>query len=126
MRMAQRVLVVAVLVACAFAAVAEEAPCLTGRNGATVCPEPQGKCLKNRRGDVLCSRPQGGISFDRNGEPVCGVGRCTIDGRGNTMCSTVPGGTAAMNALGVAECTGSCAPANAATCAAPGNGAGGR
>lgn len=99
-----------------FAAAAEEPPCLTTRQGATVCPAPGQKCLKNRRGDVLCSRPAGGIAFDRNGEPVCGVGRCTIDARGNTVCSTTEGGAASVNAQGGAECSGSCAPAAAAAC----------
>lgn len=119
MRIAQRALVVLALLAVAFGAVADEAPCMTNRKGATVCPEPHSKCLKNGRGDVLCSPAAGGISYDRSGEPVCGIGRCTIDTQGNTMCSTVQGGTAAMNALGAAECTGSCAPARASMCLAP-------
>jgi hypothetical protein len=98
---------------------AQASECLTGRDGQMRCPPSDSRCVLDRYGEVVCAPSGGGVLTDRYGDPVCGAGRCTKDLRGDTFCSRVPRGAAAVDRYGDAVCTEGCQPARAAACVRP-------
>jgi hypothetical protein len=113
---ARRVFAVLLL---AVAAGTAQAQCITDLSGKMICPPPESSCMKDRYGSVVCATPKGGITIDRYGEPVCGPGACIRNLQGDMVCSSSPGGSAAMDLHAQAVCTDGCTPATAAQCVRP-------
>jgi hypothetical protein len=95
------------------------AQCVTDRMGATYCPPAGAKCLKDAVGNLKCSSPDGGIIVNRFQEPMCGPGQCVMTPLGETFCSKVAKGYAAINSVGQAECTSGCVAGSAGACVTP-------
>jgi len=80
--------------------------------------ESYAECL-TINGQVYCSPPNGSIKLNQVGEILCGVGQCVTNSLGQMLCSSQPGGSAIIAALGNTLCTGGCVPASASLCQIP-------
>lgn len=67
-----------------------------------------GNCAQNNLGNIVCAPPGGNIMTNKDGMVVCGLGQCVTNRNGIVLCSAQPGGTASINELGMAVCTGKC------------------
>lgn len=93
--------------------------CIADPYGSIVCGPAGSRCLRDIHGEVRCSPPDGGIVLDRYKTPVCGPGRCIVGRYGDAYCSSVPQGSAALNARGEPVCTEGCVRATAEACVVP-------
>ncbi|HEX9078126.1 MAG TPA: hypothetical protein VF795_00980 [Desulfuromonadaceae bacterium] len=86
--------------------------------GAQLPPGPIGKsgCLANSIGQTYCSPPGGVIFLSSIGVALCGQGPCVVDRNGEAHCAKHPAGSAILNARGIPECEGGCAPASPSVC----------
>ena len=78
-----------------------------------------GGCLLDAIGRPVCAPPNGGIVQDSIGRVVCGIGQCVIDAIGRVRCSSVPGGGAIVDAIGVTRCVDGCEEAKQDRCVTP-------
>ena len=81
--------------------------------------EPKRGCICDALGQPVCAPPNGWIAKDALGQPVCGLGQCLKNALGQYVCSSQPGGYAALNALGQVVCTGGCDAASRSSCQRP-------
>ena len=65
-------------------------------------------CAQNNVGNIVCAPPGGVLMTDKQGMIVCGLGPCVTSKNGTVLCSALAGGTATVNEIGVAVCTGKC------------------
>jgi hypothetical protein len=81
--------------------------------------EPKRGCISDALGQPVCAPANGWITKDALGQPVCGLGQCLKNALGQYVCSSQPGGYAALNALGRVVCTGGCETASRSSCQRP-------
>ena len=75
-----------------------------------------GNCGQNKFGHIICAPLGGSILTNKNGEIVCGLGKCVVNNAGIILCSSLPGGSATINYMGVAVCAGGCKSASQNNC----------
>jgi len=74
------------------------------------------KCIENKIGHIVCAPQGGSIMTNKDGDVVCGMGQCVTNKAGVILCSSQPGGTAIINNLGMATCSGVCVSASQKIC----------
>ena len=87
--------------------------------GALAQDEPKSGCINDVVGQLVCSPPGGSIAKDATGRPVCGLGQCLKSALSQYVCSSQPGGYAALDVVRRIVCTGGCQPASESLCQRP-------
>jgi hypothetical protein len=81
-------------------------PCVSNADGKVACPLAGGTCMVNGFGVIACSPAFGGIVQNLDGQFLCGPGQCLINSFGVAFCSSQMFGSATIQGLGDALCTG--------------------